>query len=172
VRTVMQKVAQYLRPVQVGVGVRGGVEGLVHSFNRVVQALQHDPSLVLAKLDFQNAFNMVCRDNIFRQVREICPEIGHYVSACYGGEGYLFVGEHLITASRGVHQGDPLGLLLFALAIHPFLVSIRERFPGILQGWYLDDGNLIGDTDVIRRVIHAVVEEGPSWGYGGLPSLT
>jgi hypothetical protein len=121
-----------------------------YSFNRVVQALQHDPSLVLAQLDFQNAFNLVCRDNIFKQVKEICPEIGQSVSACYGGVGYLFVGEHLITASKGVHHGDPLGPLLFALAI--------------LQGWYLDDSNLIRDTYVIRRVIHAVVEEGPSWG--------
>jgi hypothetical protein len=34
----------------------------------------------------------------------------------------------------GVHQGDPLAPLLFALAIHPFILSLAERFEDVLQG--------------------------------------
>jgi Reverse transcriptase (RNA-dependent DNA polymerase) len=109
---------------------------------------------VLAMLDFRNAFNMVSRESILRQVGELCPEIWRHVAACYGDVGFLYVGEHQVRASIGVHQGDPLGPLLFALAIHPFLISIKERFSGILQGWFLDDGNLIGEMLTISSRIN------------------
>jgi hypothetical protein len=39
---------------------------------------------------------------------------------------------------------------------------MKERFPGLLQGWSLDDGNLVEETGVIREVLQVVVEERPS----------
>jgi hypothetical protein len=157
-------VGPYLRPLQVGVGVRGGGEALVHAFNRVVEARQTDGSLSLLQLDFQNAFNLVSRPRFVAQIRALCPDLLPYVLSCYGGAAHLFVGHHLVSAQRGVHQGDPLAPLLFALAIHPFIRSLSERFEGVLQGWYLDDGNAIGDTSVLRALLEVVITEGPQWG--------
>jgi hypothetical protein len=144
------------------VGVRGSGEALVHAFNRVVEARQTDGSLSLLQLDFQNAFNLASRTRFVAQIRALCPDLLPYVLSCYGGAAHLFVGHHLVSAQRGVHQGDPLAPLIVALAIHPFVRSLSERFKGVLQGWYLDDGKAIGDTSVLRALLEVVITEGPN----------
>ena len=58
---VLPSVSEYLQPYQVGVGVRGGAEGMVHALNRLVADQQNNPDLVVVSLDFQNAFNTVDR---------------------------------------------------------------------------------------------------------------
>jgi hypothetical protein len=87
---------------------------------------------------------MVSREYMLRQIAEICPEVWPHVSACYGDVRFSFVGAHLARASTGGDRGEALGPLLFAVAVAPLLLSIRDRFQGLLQGWYLNDGNLIG----------------------------
>jgi hypothetical protein len=42
--------------------------------------------------------------------------------------------------------------------------SLRSRFPGLLQGWYLDDGNLAGDTVAVGAAVEAIDREGPEYG--------
>ena len=37
----------------------------------------------------------------------------------------------LLQSEVGVHQGDPLGLALFALTIHPSLVNLQNIYPEI-----------------------------------------
>jgi hypothetical protein len=150
VRSALPVVGPYLRPLQVGVGVRGGGEALVHAFNRVVEARHHDPSLSLLQLDFQNAFGLVSRAKFLAQIKALCPGLLPYV-VLLRGEAHFFVGQHGVSATRGVHQGDPLAALLFALAIHPFLLMLAERFPDVLQG--------------LRAYLGQVIAEGPSWGF-------
>ena len=59
-RVVSDHCASLLKPQQLGVGVKGGAEALVHGACRYVDNLS--PSHVLVKLDFKNAFNSVRRD--------------------------------------------------------------------------------------------------------------
>ena len=57
----------------------------------------------------------------------------------------------LIWSDSGVQQGDPLGPLLFSLAIHDIAASMNSNF----NVWYLDDATIAGDArsvcDDIRR---------------------
>ena len=48
---------------------------------------------------------------------------------------------NLIWSNSGVQQGDPLGPLLFSLAIHDIASSMKSNF----NVWYLDDATIAGD---------------------------
>ena len=52
---VMLTLAEYFTPLQLGVGVSGGCEEVVHAARRFLDNMQD--SWVLVKLDFSNAFN-------------------------------------------------------------------------------------------------------------------
>nr|GEU45132.1 putative reverse transcriptase domain-containing protein [Tanacetum cinerariifolium] len=58
-------------------------------------------------------------------------------------------------------EGDPHGLLFFALVLHPLICKIRGSFSLSLLAWYLDDGTIIKDTLVVRNVLELIIEEGP-----------
>eukprot|EP00731_Ephydatia_muelleri_P031035 Em0022g549a len=64
---------------------------------------------------------------------------------CYGSHPLLWHPLGKITSECGVQQDDPLGPLLFSLALHK-LVSSIDADDGcsdlLLQTWYLDDGSL------------------------------
>ena len=58
---------------------------------------------------------------------------------------------NLILSDSGVQQGDPLGPLLFSLAIHDIASSMKSNF----YFWYLDDATIAVDPrsvcDDIKR---------------------
>eukprot|EP00884_Botryococcus_braunii_P016683 jgi/Botrbrau1/3699/Bobra.0008s0026.1 len=43
-------------------------------------------------------------------------------------------------------------------------IGVQKGKVGILQGWYLDDGSVIGDTCVLRGYLEQLISEGPRWG--------
>ena len=140
--------AGVLGPSQLGVGVKGGAEALVHSARLYVQRM--DESRAFVKLDFKNAFNSVRRAAIFRAVAEHRPDLLAFIESSYGSPSHLWVGEdHVIASAEGVQQGDPLGPLLFCLALDKPLKETRCEF----TSGYLDDVAL-GDTvsNLIERI--------------------
>ena len=124
---------------QVGVGVKGGAEAMVHAARAFVASAS--PSQALVKLDFTNAFNSVRRDAIFEAVADKIPEMLPYVLSSYESPSTLFHGVYSLQSSEGVQQGDPLGPLLFCLAIAPIL----EQSGCAFSVGYLDD-IILGDT--------------------------
>ena len=104
-----------LLPRQLGVGVRGGAEAIVHAARAFVSSTW--PCHALVKLDLVNAFNSVRRDSIFEVVANKIPEILPYVISSYETSSSLYHGSFTLQSSEGVQQGDPLGPLLFSLAI-------------------------------------------------------
>ena len=52
-----------------------------------------------------------------------------------------------LSSAEGVQQGDPLGSLLFCLAIHPLILQLKAEF----RVFYLDDGSLgCAEEDVLH----------------------
>ena len=161
---VLPAVSEYLQPHQVGVGVRGGAEGLVHALNRLVADQQHSPDLVVVSLDFKNAFNTVDRNRMLEEVVLHCPSILHYVEMTYGCAARQYVGQHVVESTTGVQQGDPLSPLLFALTVHPLIRDIHEQCPEMHQGWYLDDGTFVGPRPVVQHAVQLVVNREQAFG--------
>ncbi|GJR17908.1 putative reverse transcriptase domain-containing protein [Tanacetum coccineum] len=135
-----------------------------HSVNRLIEACGDDIGLSMLLVDFKNAFNLVDREVMLREVRLYCPAISRWVEFYYSNPARLYYGEHILRSCQGVQQGDPLGPLLFSLVLHPLICKIRDSFSLSLHAWYLDDGTIVGDTMVVGMVLELIMEDGSGFG--------
>ena len=99
----------------------------------------------VVKLDFSNAFNSLHRSTMLNAVALHIPEIFKFCHSAYGEPTVLKFNSRFISSQEGVQQGDPLGPLLFCLAIHPILTSLSSD----LVVGYLDDITLGGDEQTL-----------------------
>ena len=132
---VQDRAAGLLSPHQLGVGVRGACEAIVHSVKKITQS---DPSLWVLQCDFINAFNLADRGVALAEVCDKFPELLAWVTTCYGQPSHLLFGSESISSQRGFHQGDPLASLLFSLILQPLILLLLERVP-----WRLMLGSLM-----------------------------
>ena len=117
---------KFLTPLQLGVGVSVGCEAIIHA----VTSVQEDPTIQpddrwTLLLDFSNAFNSISREEMFAEIRARIPAMAPWIECCYGSQPLLHIGSHIIHSCCGVQQGDPLGPLGFALALHPVIEWIK-----------------------------------------------
>ena len=117
----------------------------MHAARIFLQNLQ--PGHLILKLDFRNAFNTVRRDKMLLVVKENVPKIYPLIHSAYSRPSSIFFGEETLQSSEGIQQGDPLGPLLFCLAIHNIVQEVHSAF----HVFYLDDGTLGGS---VEEVLH------------------
>ena len=145
--------APELQPVQLGVGVRMGCEAAVHAVREFTDMHSGTPDYVVAKLDLSNAFNTVHRSVMLREVFRRFPAAAPLVSQAYSQPSPLHLGSTRLWSSRGVQQGDPLGPILFALAVDPTIQALRSP----LNLWFLDDGTLAGPLESVTADLHCLI---------------
>src|SRR6185437_14979016 len=63
----------------------------------------------------------------------------------------------------GVQQGDPLGPLYFCCELQCLVDRIAALKP-TYQKWYMDDGGIIGDKDLLLQVWDILKTDGPALG--------
>ncbi|KAJ9458089.1 hypothetical protein DIPPA_34838 [Diplonema papillatum] len=109
-----------LRSGQVGVGVKAGADAGVLAVRRVAALYRREggASKGVLQVDLENAFNSLQREAIIRSASRHAPQVLAYTQAAYGKHSILQVGDKTLTSECGVQQGDPLGPLLFSLAMH------------------------------------------------------
>ena len=81
----------------------------------------------------------------------------------------LYDHEHMIMSESGVQQGDPLGPLYFCCGLNPLVNEIKSLNP-IYNKWYMDDGGIIGDVELLKKVWKILLERGPELGLHLNPS--
>jgi hypothetical protein len=135
--------ADYLLPHQVFTVAAAGTDILVHGFRENVEQFGHDSDKVAQRVDAANAFNAVSRVEILERVCEHAPPAARFVHAIYGGQPYVVAGRTLLLSRQGTQQGDPLGMLLFALAIQPLILRVQSECDLELNLWYANDGTLV-----------------------------
>ena len=136
-----EAMAALLAPHQLGFSVPLGAEAAVHASRIFLNNLQ--PGHLILKLDFWNAFNCLRRDKMIAAVKQLAPELLPLVTCAYSTPSFLFFGEDIIPSSEGVQQGDPLGPLLFCLAVHDLVQQLQSEF----NIFFLDDGTLGGSLE-------------------------
>ena len=132
--------------------VPAGCEAIVHAVLNVQEDSSIPPENRFTLLmDCSNAFNSVDLAAPFREVRDRIPSIAAWMECCYSSRPILHLADRSILSCYGVQQGDPLGPLGFALALHPIVEKIKtllHLMTGLLiNAWYLDDGTLCGTLD-------------------------
>ncbi|CAI7750412.1 unnamed protein product [Closterium sp. NIES-53] len=111
----------FFLPQQFGVAVPGGAEAIIH----ITQTyLTVNPGALVLQADLANAFNSISRAAISESLRgsTLAPLLP-LVKLSYGQPSSLCLDAGFshppLLSETGVRQGDPLGPLLFAAAIHP-----------------------------------------------------
>ena len=145
-----------LLPCQFGVGNPGGVEPVIFAIMDAVQARRVEG---VFSLDFSNAFNSVSRHRIAEAVQRYLPDLLPLTSYLYRTPSSLIIRTdvdiRVIRSRTGVRQGDPLGPLLFSLAIRPLIEDVFRTLPEAEHEFkgYLDDLSGCGNQDTYRRVV-------------------
>ena len=148
-----------LRPLQCGVSTSNGALFAPMALQQGIQTLmaQGDTYWAVMTVDLSNAFNSVKGATILQSAISTCPEIVPWVASMYGTHSSLFCQSRIIQSQSGVQQGDPLGPLLFAWALHPTAYFISSTVPWC--SWYLDDGALIGTRVQLETALAALQSE-------------
>lgn len=165
--TLRKQLEQHFFPSQLGVGIKGGVEMVVHA----VESILDDPATCEAILavDLSNAFNEMERKPILEELQQHFPELLPFVSSLYAHPTPLILraGVRFRTfwSVTGVQQGDPLGPVLFALAFHRVLRRVSSKVPSLtLLGAYLDDITIAGSPTDCRAAVEVISSEASAIG--------
>ena len=98
-------------------------------------------------VDFSNAFNETSRAAIRDQLSDHFPALIPYFDLRYRDTTNVIFGDHRIECAEGVRQGDPWGAVLFALALHPVLQALQQRYATqVILRAYADDLSINGCT--------------------------
>ena len=158
-RPVIQALASQLAPIQLGVGVQGGCEAAAHAIRSVTQRVSSPrptgDGRILVKLDMKNAFNSIRRDHLLDVCHTRIPSLYPLAHLAYSTPSLLLASNELIESASGVQQGDPLGPLLFALAVD----DIARSATSPLNIWYLDDASLGGPLDVVVKDLERMIPD-------------
>ena len=108
------------------------------------------------------------RDASLHKVKESLPvpQIFPFVFQTYAQPTDLFFGKESLLSKEGVQQGDPLGPLLFSLAIQDLISDCDSKF----NMWYLDDGTLGGNANAVFSDFHKIIQAENSLGLNINPS--
>ena len=147
------KISELMEPIQLGVGVSGGVEIVVHAAVQFLNSLSDNHENILLALDVKNAFNSVDRRAIREQICTHFPSLLQYFDWTYGNPTKLFDGKgvYLFDSCCGVKQGDSMSAFWFSLATLPTLREVKNIFPDVTVLAIMDDVTLMGkDDDVLE----------------------
>ena len=120
----LDEVLPHLHPWQVGVGVRGGSESVIHDIRAWADTAT--PGDGVLGIDFRNAFNEIDRGHVLRQTHKLAPSFFPYADFCYGCPTSLLGNGFKLSSEQGTAQGDPLAPLLFVLGLKTLVDDIQK----------------------------------------------
>jgi len=160
------------KQLQFGINRKFGMETIVHT---MAALLKDRPHLDFVFADFQNAFNVVSREQVLKAVRAKFPLFERFFEACYDQDSSAWVfsneGVYQLISSMGVHQGDPLGCIAFALAVQDLFEKVEalarrsdvESNEGAVKA-YIDDLSMCASFDNMSAIIKLLQTEGEEIG--------
>ena len=158
----------YSELFRVCAGQDAGCEAAIHALRKIFE--QEETEAVMLLVDASNAFNSINRKAFLHNVRIICPSIATFTINCYSSPSRLFVvGGTEISSTEGTIQGDPIAMLIYAIAVIPLILHAVQKLNGdttnTKAAGYADDlfggGKIVG----LRMMWDIIKDLGPEYGY-------
>lgn len=149
------QVGPSLLPLNWAIGAKGGAEVIAHACHFMEAAVQSPTptaSLAMLNIDIKNAYGTIGRRFVFQGLEQLAPGLLHWFRWAYGPESSIHFGDLELLNGAGVKQGDPLGCLLFCVAVHDVLETVHREFPRHQLLGLMDDATIIGPTDEIGTI--------------------
>lgn len=106
---------------------------------------------------------LTARLHALLNILHLCPSIARFLINSYRSEVNLYIGGIVIKSSEETTQGDPLGMVMYALASLPPIQHLSDL--NIFQVWYADDASCTGKLSDIRNWWDSLLSIGPSYEY-------
>lgn len=146
--------------LQLCAGQSSGCEAAVHA----MQSIYHDSDTeAILLVDATNAFNCLNRQVALKNISINCPSIFPILVNTYRKPSCLFVGGEMLWSQEGTTQGDPLAMVMYALATVPLITKLK--LSENRQVWYADDAAAGGKLEKVRDWWHLLCDKGPKYGY-------
>jgi hypothetical protein len=118
--------------------------------------------------DFSNAFNTVSRDKALASFQVYLPALYPYIESIYGQTPDLWFildrSIQSILSAEGSQQGDPLGPLVFAVAVLPLLQELQRILSGGFVRAFIDDTTQLAPFEQQQRALTFLKSEAPRYG--------
>lgn len=121
-------------------------------------------------MDASNAFNSLNRGAALHNIQHLCPTLSTILTNIYPQATELFVDGIILFSEEGTTQGDPLAVLMYALATIPLISRLGESSD--VQVWYADDASAAGDLFSIQSWWDNLSSLGPPFSYFANASKT
>ena len=146
---------------QLCAGVSSACEAIVHTVRNVFESGEAEGLLLI---DASNAFNSLNRSLALRNILHLCPSLGRVLVNLYRMESSLFIGNDTLLSKEGTTQGDPLAMVMYAVASIP-LIHDLSSISEVKQLWYADDATGMGSLKGLRSWWDRINELGRYYGY-------
>ena len=104
-------------------------------------------------IGMKNAFNTIRRDHFLKACFLRAPTLYQLAHHAYAAPSDLLFGSDIIQSQTGIQQGDPLEPSLFTLGVD----EVARNVSTPLNIWYLDDANLGGSFDCVRKNLNFII---------------
>jgi hypothetical protein len=118
--------------------------------------------------DFSNAFNTVSRDKALASFQIYLPALYPYIESIYGQTSDLWFildgSIQSILSAEGSQQGDPLGPLVFAVAVLPLLQELQSiQISGGFVRAFIDETTQLATFEQQQRALTFLKSEAPCY---------
>ena len=124
---------------------------------KVIEQQKSGPTSNRLKKCLQFHYGKQCLD----AARKIIPGPAPFASFSYSQHSKLYLNATHIQSQSGVKQGDPLGPLLFSLALWPIIKELDNKSPYLMQNsWYFDDEIIAGTEEELCESLEILSTHG------------
>ena len=147
---------------------RLGTEKCIHALRAAFETEDNNDHYFL---DAQGAFNRSSKKRALLIAKTHFKDLYPFLFMLYGTQAKTWFfglkeGIKDIDVREGAQQGCTLGMLLCALAFHPFIGKLHEKAgPNGQAPFFADDGNISAGYDNMLSCIDYIIEDGPTYGY-------
>jgi len=113
--------------------------------------------------DAKNAFNSLCRSQMWDPLLESFPDLAALGRLMYGSASSIIFnesgfGRSEVLNSVGNRQGCSWGSFLYCLTIHPLLKHLADEFPGCVILAIADDVHIIGPPELAAAAYEELLQ--------------